>query len=129
MKEVNDKNALVTRATQLAVIAALIDGKATEAEIKMIGDEVGKEFGVSAEEVENRANKLLEKHKAIELPNNPVAAVRRGLLAMRGLSEENKSKMKQIVGRVITADGKTAEVEKSFLGLIDDFIKRPIPTS
>jgi|GEM_PF-5744311 len=110
-KEVSDKTALATRATQLAVIAALIDGKATDAELKVISDEVQKEFGTSVKEVKDRADKLLKKHEVIKLFGNPVAVVRRGLLAMRGLSEENKGKMKKVVDRVITADGKTADVE------------------
>ncbi|CAK8724098.1 hypothetical protein GMJAKD_13595 [Candidatus Electrothrix aarhusensis] len=128
MKAVLNQNPSAIRATQLAVIAALIDGKATDDEIELASTEVGREYDAPAEEVKKLALRLLKAHQAIDLPNNPVAAIRRGQLAMRGMADEEIGKIQQIVRRVISADGQETATEQSFLNMLSNHIKRPIPT-
>ena len=104
----------VVRTTQLAALAAIVDGEATAAEIDTIGTEVAQAFDVSAEDIKTLATKLVESHKSKNVAGRPITAARHGGRALKALSGRNKWRAIQIANKVI-AQGGTDANESSFI--------------
>lgn len=99
---------------QLATVAALVDGQASEDEINTIVSEVSKKFKENAEEVRELTQRLVNVYQAKEVGSNPLAALKFAVKALQGLSKRDSLAALAIAQSVLASGGRTAE-EDSFI--------------
>ena len=111
-------NALLT--TQLAVIAALVDGEASQTEIDTIIQKVSEYYRENADEVRRATTSLIDYYQNRDISASPSIALHFSLKSLSNLSLLARSTAFKIAEEVIESGGKdTAEI--GFLARLKTF--------
>jgi uncharacterized tellurite resistance protein B-like protein len=107
---------------QLAVIAALIDGQASEIEMKNLVELVSERFRMPPEEVSRLANEMLVIFQKHDIGKNPTNALRFATKALENMIGLHRKLAFDISEQVIIRGG-IDEMEKGFLAQLKNFVK------
>lgn len=99
---------------QLAVVAALVDGQASEEEINTIVTEVCNRSRENTDEVRKLTESLVKTYQAKEVGSSPLAALKFAVKALQGLAKRDALAALAIAQSVLECGGRTAE-EDSFI--------------
>ena len=116
-------NTDVVNVTQLAVLASLVDGQASQQEIDTIAKSVSERFDISEADIKTLAEKLVATHTKKNLNRHPVAIVRLGVRSLQNLTGRNKRIAMQIAKDVAEASDGVDANEAMFLQELASFAK------
>ncbi|MBU7582265.1 MAG: TerB family tellurite resistance protein [Nostoc sp. TH1S01] len=100
--------------TQLAVVAAVVDGQASEEEINIIVTQVSKKSKDNPEEIRRLTENLVKVYQAKQAGTNPLVALKFAVKALQGLAKRDALAALAIAQSVLESGGVTAE-EDSFI--------------
>lgn len=106
---------------QLATVAALVDGQASEDEINTIVGEVSQKCKENEDEVRELTQKLVNVYQAKEVGSSPFTALKFAVKALQGLSKRDSLAALGIAQAVLACGGRTAE-EDSFIYRLSQMI-------
>lgn len=109
-------------ATQLGVIAALVDGQVSQIEKDTLVAKISERFRVDAEEVTRLAEAMVEMYRGLNISTSPAIALRYAVKSLDNLSTFDKKTAFDIAGEVIVSGGMD-ELENGFLAQLKNFSK------
>ncbi len=109
-------------ATQLGVIAALVDGQVSQVEKDTLVAKVSERFRVDAEEVTRLAKGMIEMYQELNISTSPAIALHYAVKSLDNLSTFDKRTAFDIAEQVIVSGGMDG-VEKSFLAQLKNFAR------
>lgn len=111
----------VINVIQLASLASIVDGHASEQEIEVIAASVAETFELDKDEVKAFTSKLINGYNAENLVKQPVAIVRRGQRAMVKLNGRRRYDAIRIARLVAEATEGVDPSEADFLDQLAQF--------
>jgi|WetSurMetagenome_2_1015567.scaffolds.fasta_scaffold11227_7 hypothetical protein len=109
-------------ATQLGVVAALVDGEATQVELDTLTAKVSERFRVNAEEVTRLAKGMIDYYTNVGIATNPGVALHFAAKSLMSLSDFDKKIAFDIAEQVIISGGIDTK-EKTFLSTLRNFTR------
>ena len=109
-------------ATQLGVIAALVDGQVSQVEMDTLVAKISERFRVDAEEVTRLAKGMVELYQGLNINTSPAIALQYSIKSLDNLSTFDKRTAFDIAEQVIVSGGMDG-VEKGFLAQLKNFAR------
>lgn len=108
--------------TQLGVIAALVDGEASQVEVDTLVAKVSERYKISADEVARLAAGMIGFYQSQQIGNSPAVALHFAGKSLDNLSAHDKKVAFDIAQEVILSGGVDA-MEQGFLAQLKHFTR------